>query len=101
MGQCKWPNNFKYKHECAHCAGPHPAVCCFKKKRVRMPLPYLRIFFLKVVMPVSLVNMLPWLHLYPGRKKVDMLINGFRYGFHLPLFSGIGCVVFVLDYIKI
>lgn len=30
-GQCKLPNNCRYKHKCAHCAGPHPAVRCFKK----------------------------------------------------------------------
>lgn len=59
---------------------------CRASPRVNMPLLLLKIFFLKVVTPVKLENVLPWLHLYPVRKKVDMLINGFSYGFLLPSF---------------
>lgn len=29
-GHCKWPHSCKYKHECAFCAGNHPASRCFK-----------------------------------------------------------------------
>lgn len=37
--------------------------------------------------------MLPWLHLYPDRERVSLLIEGFADGFLLPIFSGTGCSV--------
>lgn len=29
--QCKWAASCRYRHECSHCAGSHPASKCFKK----------------------------------------------------------------------
>lgn len=30
-GHCKLHHNCKYRHECAHYNGAHPAISCFKK----------------------------------------------------------------------
>lgn len=43
--------------------------------------------------PVRLENMYPWLLLYPDKEKAGILINGFTFGFKLPVFSGNGCHV--------
>lgn len=36
--------------------------------------------------------MLPWLGAYPDKSKAELLIEGFKVGFHVPEFTGSGCV---------
>lgn len=47
----------------------------------------------KAKTPVSLTRMLPWLDRYSDCTMVHLLINGFKEGFLVPLFSKKGCTL--------
>lgn len=46
----------------------------------------------KATMPVMLTRMAPWLEWYPDKAKSDLILYGFKMGFHVPAFSGEGCL---------
>lgn len=43
--------------------------------------------------PVRLIRLLPWLVTYPDRAKAEMLLQGFKVGFHVPTYPGPGCFI--------
>lgn len=53
----------------------------------------LRIIFIKVVTPVSLVEMFPYLRIWSRPQAADLIINGVQFGFLLPSYSGVGCLI--------
>lgn len=56
-----------------------------------VPIAYRGIFFPRACTPVRLENMLHWLSIYPDKGRASLLTEGFRDGFPIPFFSGIGC----------
>lgn len=49
--------------------------------------------FKKAITPVRWQDMLPWLRIFTDKLKAQLLIEGFRDGFSLPVFSGKGCTL--------
>lgn len=53
----------------------------------------LKVIFVKAVTPVKLIEMLPFLNIWPWPQAAEFLINGFQFSFLLPLYSRMGCLI--------
>lgn len=55
---------------------------CLTKSKIQFP---------RAPTPVKWLSLLPWLEMYPDQEKTRLIYYGFKVGFDIPEYPGLGC----------